>query len=70
MKWHDGTCENPNLVEKRTREIRITIRDGQARLEITIKYGIVETPCLLPVINPNIRTIEPREMWTSMAFRL
>ena len=29
----------------------------------TPQHGIVETPCLLPVINPNIRTIEPREMW-------
>ena len=26
------------------------------------KHGIT-TPMLLPVINPNLRTIEPREMW-------
>ena len=27
------------------------------------KHGIINTPMLLPVINPNLRTIEPREMW-------
>ena len=65
MKWHDGTRENPKPCrEKDEGKFEITIRDGQARLgKIHTKHGIVETPCLLPVINPNIRTIEPREMW-------
>ena len=65
MKWHDGTRENPKPCrEKDEGKFEITIRDGQARLgKLHTKHGIVDTPCLLPVINPNIRTIEPREMW-------
>ena len=27
------------------------------------QHGVLETPALLPVVNPNIRTIEPRVMW-------
>ena len=42
----------------------MTARDGCARIgKIHTSHGILETPALLPVINPNIRTIEPREMW-------
>ena len=42
----------------------VTARDGRARLgKLHTKHGILETPALLPVINPNIRTVEPREMW-------
>ena len=42
----------------------VTARDGRARLgKLHTKHGILQTPTLLPVINPNIRTIEPREMW-------
>ena len=42
----------------------VTVRDGRARLgKLHTKHGILTTPALLPVINPNIRTIEPREMW-------
>ena len=42
----------------------VTFRDGRARLgKLHTKHGILTTPALLPVINPNIRTIEPREMW-------
>ena len=65
MKWQNGTRENPQPCrEKDEGKFEITIRDGQARLgKLHTKHGVVETPCLLPVINPNIRTIEPREMW-------
>ena len=65
MKWQNGTRENPTSCrEKDLGKFEITTRDGQARLgRLHTKHGIVETPCLLPVINPNIRTIEPREMW-------
>ena len=65
MRWHEGTREDPKPCrEKDEGKFEITIRDGQARLgKLHTKHGIVETPCLLPVINPNIRTIEPREMW-------
>lgn len=42
----------------------ITNRDGAARIgRIHTKHGAITTPMLLPVINPNLRTIEPREMW-------
>ena len=39
-------------------------RDGIARIgRLHTLHGILHTPMLLPVVNPNIRTIEPREMW-------
>ena len=42
----------------------ITNRDGAARIgRLHTKHGAITTPMLLPVINPNLRTIEPREMW-------
>ena len=45
-------------------KFEVTVRDGVARLgRLHTRHGVLETPMLLPVINPNIRTIEPREMW-------
>ena len=45
-------------------KFEVTARDGVARLgKLFTRHGVLETPMLLPVINPNIRTIEPREMW-------
>jgi len=45
-------------------KFEITTRDGAGRLgRLFTNHGILETPMLLPVVNPNIRTIEPREMW-------
>ena len=42
----------------------VTHRDGRARLgRLHTKHGVLETPALLPVVNPNIRTVEPRVMW-------
>ena len=42
----------------------MTQRDGRARLgRLHTAHGILETPALLPVVNPNIRTVEPRVMW-------
>ena len=39
-------------------------RDGIARIgRLHTNHGTLQTPMLLPVVNPNIRTIEPREMW-------
>ena len=39
-------------------------RDGIAKLgRLHTAHGPLHTPALLPVINPNIRTIEPRELW-------
>ncbi|MDG1533017.1 MAG: tRNA-guanine transglycosylase, partial [Candidatus Thalassarchaeaceae archaeon] len=45
-------------------KFEVTARDGAARLGLLYtKHGVLATPMLLPVVNPNIRTIEPREMW-------
>lgn len=41
----------------------IRVRDGLARIgHFRTAHGTVETPALLPVINPNIMTITPAEM--------
>ena len=65
MKWQSQ--ERPAPVKCRDQDFakfEIALRDGQARIgKLHTKHGIIETPCLLPVINPNIRTIEPNEMW-------
>lgn len=51
--------------ENDTGVFEITCRDGRARLgKIHTQHGIVNTPCLLPVINPNIQTISPQDMWS------
>ena len=40
-------------------------RDGLARIgKLTM-----ETPALLPVVNPKIRTVEPRELYDRFGFR-
>ena len=45
-------------------KFEIVSRDGAARIgKFHTIHGVVNTPTLLPVINPNIRTIEPRDMW-------
>jgi len=45
-------------------KFEILQRDGSARIgRLHTKHGMLNTPMLLPVVNPNIRTIEPREMW-------
>jgi 7-cyano-7-deazaguanine tRNA-ribosyltransferase len=42
----------------------VTKRDGWARLgKFHTAHGILSTPAILPVINPNIQTISAREMW-------
>lgn len=44
----------------------VTHRDGAARIgRLHTKHGAITTPMLLPVVNPNLRTIEPRDMWES-----
>ena len=50
-------------------KFEITERDGWARLgKLHSSTHVLNTPCLLPVINPNIRTVEPREMWEKYGF--
>ncbi len=63
--WTDGPRKEPAPCrEADTGLFEVTSRDGRGRLgRLHTAHGILETPALLPVINPNIRTIEPREMW-------
>ena len=45
-------------------KFELTQRDGWARCGVLhTHHGPLETPALLPVVNPNIQTITPREMW-------
>ena len=63
--WKEGRREDPVPCREVDRGLfEITARDGRGRLgRLHTEHGILETPALLPVINPNIKTIEPREMW-------
>lgn len=63
--WNEGRRDDPKPCRKQDNGLfEITARDGRARLgRLHTAHGVLETPALLPVINPNIRTIEPREMW-------
>ena len=63
--WSDGGRQNPQPCrEGDNGKFEIVARDGCARIgKLHTSHGMLETPALLPVINPNIRTIEPREMW-------
>ena len=63
--WTEGRREDPVPCREADKGLfEIITRDGRARLgRLHTEHGILETPALLPVINPNIRTIEPREMW-------
>jgi len=41
----------------------ITHRDSAGRIgRLTTPHGVVETPTIMPVINPNIQTIPAKEM--------
>lgn len=45
-------------------------RDGLARLgKFETRSGILETPALLPVVNPKIFTVTPRELYDEFGFR-
>ena len=63
--WMDGTRDDPEPSRESDQgKFEVVARDGCARIgKLHTSHGILETPALLPVINPNIRTIEPREMW-------
>ena len=63
--WREGTREDPKPCREQDQgKFEIIQRDGRARIgRLHTEHGILETPALLPVINPNIRTVEPREMW-------
>ena len=63
--WMDGARDDPKPCKESDRgKFEVVARDGRARIgKLHTAHGVLETPALLPVINPNIRTIEPREMW-------
>jgi 7-cyano-7-deazaguanine tRNA-ribosyltransferase len=48
----------------------ITKRDGLARIgKFETRSGTLETPALLPVVNPKICTVPPRELYDEFGFR-
>ncbi|MBR6870300.1 MAG: tRNA guanosine(15) transglycosylase TgtA, partial [Candidatus Methanomethylophilaceae archaeon] len=48
----------------------IVKRDGMARMgKFEVHGKIVETPALLPVVNPKINTIPPRELYEKFGFK-
>ena len=64
------TRESPPCRPQDLGKFEIVNRDGAARIgKIHTNHGILTTPALLPVVNPNILTIEPREMWDNFAFK-
>ncbi|MAK26261.1 MAG: hypothetical protein CMA02_03215 [Euryarchaeota archaeon] len=59
-----GSFDTTSCRDQDLGKFEIRDRDGLARIgRIFTKHGNLQTPMLLPVVNPNIRTIEPREMW-------
>ena len=51
-------------------KFEVTQRDGAARLgKFFTKHGVLNTPALLPVVNPNILTVDPRSLWDEFGFR-
>ena len=48
----------------------IVKRDGLARIgKFQTRSGVLETPALLPVVNPKICTVSPRELYEEFGFR-
>jgi len=48
----------------------ITKRDGLARIgKFQTRSGTIETPALLPVVNPKICTVTPKELYDEFGFR-
>ena len=70
--WREGTRESPEATrEAHVGRFEVKARDGRARVgALFTAHGVVTTPTLLPVINPNLRTIEPREMWDTYGIEM
>lgn len=50
--------------------LELVRRDGLARIcRLHTRQGELETPCLLPVINPRLITVSPRELYDVFGFR-
>jgi len=65
VAWTQGVRKDPKPCrEQDLGKFELTQRDGWARCGVLhTHHGALETPALLPVVNPNIQTITPREMW-------
>jgi 7-cyano-7-deazaguanine tRNA-ribosyltransferase len=65
VAWKQGSRANPKPCREQDQgKFEMTQRDGWARCGLLhTAHGVLETPALLPVVNPNIQTITPREMW-------
>jgi 7-cyano-7-deazaguanine tRNA-ribosyltransferase len=51
-------------------KFEVSVRDGLARIgRLHTDTHILETPTLLPVVNPNILTVTPREMWDDFGIK-
>ncbi|MBT61544.1 MAG: hypothetical protein CMA63_08370 [Euryarchaeota archaeon] len=63
--WSEQRRDDPQPCRDSDKgRFEVISRDGRARIgRLHTTHGILETPALLPVINPNIRTIEPRVLW-------
>ncbi|MDP6742164.1 MAG: tRNA guanosine(15) transglycosylase TgtA [Candidatus Thalassarchaeaceae archaeon] len=63
MTGHLGRVANPSR-EGDHGKFEVKSSDGWARLGLLhTSTHMLATPTLLPVVNPNIQTISPREMW-------
>lgn len=65
VAWNQGSRANPKPCREQDQgKFEMTQRDGWARCGVLhTAHGALETPALLPVVNPNIQTVTPREMW-------
>jgi len=53
--------------ERETMAFEIGERDLLGRVgELRTKSGVIETPLMLPVINPNLQTVSPKAMISSI----
>ena len=45
-------------------KFEVSARDGWARIgELHTSTHMLDTPTLLPVVNPNLQTITPADLW-------
>ncbi|MEC8078476.1 MAG: tRNA guanosine(15) transglycosylase TgtA [Candidatus Thermoplasmatota archaeon] len=70
--WREHARDDPKPSrEDHVGRFEVKARDGRARVgALSTAHGVVTTPTLLPVINPNLRTIEPREMWDTYGIEM
>ena len=51
-------------------EFEVKARDGLARIgELKTAHGVLSTPALLPVVNPNLREVPPSELRDTFGFK-